>query len=190
MKIQYHNIKMDAGFLEIILGPMFSGKTSHLVDLYNSYIALGHKVLAINFTADTRYHDTMLSTHDKIMIPCMFADKISELIDDLLIVDIILINEGLFFPDLYENVMKLVDIHKKRVHICGLDGDFKRNKFGNMLDLIPLCDSVTKLHSKCTNCLKPALFSHRITKEKEQIVIGSNNYVPLCRNCYQRYNNA
>jgi thymidine kinase len=190
MKNQYHNIKMDAGFLEIILGPMFSGKTTHLVDLYNAYNDGGHKVLAINFSADKRYHDTMLSTHDKIMIPCIFTDKITDLFDELLIVDIILINEGQFFPDLYENVLKLVDTYKKRVHICGLDGDFKRNKFGNMLDLIPICDSVTKLQSKCHTCSKLAIFSHRITKEREQVVIGSDNYVPLCRNCYQKYNHT
>jgi thymidine kinase len=188
MKIQYHIIKMDVGFLEIILGPMFSGKTTHLVDLYNAYNDLGHKVLAINFSADKRYHDTMLSTHDKVMIPCIFTDDLTQLFDDLLLVDAILINEGQFFPDLYENVMKLVDIHKKRIHICGLDGDFKRNKFGNMLDLIPLSDSITKLHSKCHTCSKPAIFSHRISKEKEQVVIGSDNYVPLCRDCYKKYN--
>ena len=179
---------MDTGFLEIILGPMFSGKTTHLVDLYNAYNDTGHKVLAVNFSEDKRYHDTMLSTHDKIMIPCLFADKISDLFHELLVFDTILINEGQFFPDLYDVVVKLVDIHKKRVHICGLDGDFKRNKFGNILDLIPICDSVTKLQSKCHSCSNNAIFSHRITKEKQQIVIGSDNYVPLCRVCYQKYN--
>jgi thymidine kinase len=188
MKNQYHNIKMDVGFLEIILGPMFSGKTTHLVDLYNAYNINGISVLAINYSADKRYHDTMLSTHDKNMIPCIFADKITDLLDELLIVDTILINEGQFFPDLYESVEQLVNKHNKRVHVCGLDGDFQRNKFGNMLDLIPLCDSVTKLQSKCHTCSKLAIFSHRITKETEQVVIGSTNYVPLCRNCYHKYN--
>lgn len=178
------------GLLEIILGPMFSGKTTHLVELYNYYKISGISVLAINYSADTRYHDTMLSTHDKITIPCIFADNLSDILNELLIVDTILINEGQFFPDLYEVVVQLVDKHNKRVHICGLDGDFQRNKFGNMLDLIPLCDSLTKLQSKCHTCSKPAIFSHRITKETEQVVIGSDNYVPLCRNCYHKYNST
>jgi thymidine kinase len=100
--------------------------------------------------------------------------------------DVVLINEGQFFPDLYDVVDVLVNIDGKRVHICGLDGDFKRQKFGGILDLIPLCDAVTKLRSNCTNCPNKALFSHRITNETEQVVIGSFNYVPLCRGCYNK----
>ena len=66
-----------------------------------------------------------------------------------------------------------------------LDGDFNRQLFGNWLELIPMCDTVEKLHSFCSGCKKrEALFSHRLTSEKEQKVIGSNNYVPLCRKCY------
>jgi thymidine kinase len=177
------------GFLEIILGPMFSGKTTHLVDLYNYYKKSGISVIVVNYSADKRYDDNMLSTHDLIMIPCIFIDNLSFNINNLLIADVILINEGQFFLDLYENVKTLVDEYKKRVHICGLDGDFKRNKFGNILDLIPISDSVIKLQSKCNNCSKPAIFSHRKTKEIEQVVIGSYNYVPLCRNCYHNENN-
>ena len=64
----------------------------------------------------------------------------------------ILINEGQFFPDLYESVKWLVNEKKKYVTICGLDGDFKRAKFGTLLDLIPLCDNVTKLTSLCVSC--------------------------------------
>lgn len=185
---------MSAGFLEIILGPMFSGKTTHLVNLYNKYIESGLRVLVINYSADTRYHDTMLSTHDKKTIPCTFAYELSNALNDTQNIsnvdncDAILINEAQFFPDLYETVVKLVNIDEKRVHICGLDGDFKRLKFGKLLDLIPLCDTVTKLHSNCTNCPCPAIFSHRISKEQEQVIIGSTNYVPLCRKCYHSAN--
>jgi len=178
---------MSAGFLEIILGPMFSGKTTHLVNLYNKYIGSGLKVLVINYSADTRYHDTMLSTHDKKMIPCTFAYALNDE-QDWHNYDAILINEAQFFPDLYETVIEMVNIEGKRVHICGLDGDFKRQKFGKLLDLIPLCDTVTKLHSNCTNCPCPAIFSNRITKEQEQVIIGSTNYVPLCRKCYHSAN--
>lgn len=174
---------MNAGFLEIILGPMFSGKTTHLVELYKTYMDSGMNVLVINYSADTRYHDKMLSTHDKVMIPCVFADNLSG-ISRYENYDVVLINEGQFFPDLYDVVDVLVNIDGKRVHICGLDGDFKRQKFGGILDLIPLCDAVTKLRSNCTNCPNKALFSHRITNETEQVVIGSFNYVPLCRGCY------
>ena len=75
----------------------------------------------------------------------------------------------------------------KYVYVCGLDGDFRRKKFGQMLDLIPFCDEVDKLYSKCHICSGKAPFTKRITQEEGQVVIGSSNYVPLCRNCYDNY---
>ena len=178
----------NTGFLEIILGPMFSGKTTHIVDLYEKYVGTGISTLVINHSADIRYHDTMLSTHDKRMIPCIFIDNLTSVMDHYDKVDAILINEGQFFPDLYDVVVRLVNANNKRVHVCGLDGDFKRMKFGTLLDLIPMCDTVTKLNSRCTNCSNHAIFSHRVTNEKNQIVIGSDNYMPLCRCCYNKAN--
>lgn len=174
------------GYLELILGPMFSGKTTRLIDIYNSHYADNKNIKVINYTGDTRYHDSMLSTHDKVMIPCVFANKIKDVCqsDTIHKYDIILINEGQFFPDLYESVYELVETYHKKVYICGLDGDFKRDKFGKMLDLIPLCDKVVKLSAICVNCKQPAIFSKRLTKEEQQIVIGSSNYEPMCRECY------
>ena len=97
----------------------------------------------------------------------------------------IFINEGQFFEDIVEWTTTAVEKYNKSVYICGLDGDFNREKFGTWLNLIPLCDKVTKLNSYCSLCKKkPAIFSHRITNEKEQKVIGSDNYIPLCRACY------
>lgn len=176
------------GFLEIIIGPMFSGKTTHLVELYKKYIDSGVSVLAINYSADKRYHSSMLSTHDKIMIPCVFSDTLLDVMDKISLVDVILINEGQFFQDLFDVVESLVNHSKKRIHICGLDGDFKRKKFGQILDLIPLCDTVSKLHAKCLKCGRPGIFSHRVTNETDQVVIGSDNYSPLCRRCYTQMN--
>ena len=76
----------------------------------------------------------------------------------------------------------------KKVYICGLDGDFERKKFGTLLDLIPLCDKVCKLTSLCSLCKDgtPGIFSMRLTKESEQIVVGSDNYIPVCRKCYKK----
>ena len=174
------------GFLEIILGPMFSGKTTRLVEIYNKFKHTKKNVIAINYTLDTRYDDKMLSTHDKIKIPCIFTENISTMLDnkDIKNADVILINEGQFFKDIVSSVKTLVEKMHKKVYICGLDGDFERNKFGCLLDLIPFCDTVIKLHSNCHVCSADAIFSHRTTDEAGQVVIGSFNYVPLCRKCY------
>ena len=102
--------------------------------------------------------------------------------------DVILINEGQFFEDLVETVIEMVDVHKKQVHICGLDGDFRRQRFGTLLDLIPYSDKVEKLTAFCGICKDgtPAVFSHRVSNESAQVVIGSDNYMPLCRSCYPK----
>ena len=176
------------GYLEIILGPMYSGKTTRLVQHYKKFSYIGYNVVVINYVADTRYNETLLSTHDKIMIPCTFAETLESVKSITNAADVVLINEGQFFEDIYEEVLDLVENHNKIVYICGLDGDFKRNKFGRLLDLIPYCDKVSKLVSLCAYCKNgsPGIFSHRITQETMQIVIGSDNYVPLCRSCYTK----
>ena len=85
--------------------------------------------------------------------------------------------------------LDLVNFYKKNVYICGLNSDFKRKPFGNWLDLEQICDRVTHLHSWCSICKKnPALFSHRLTNETEKIIIGSDNYIPVCRTCWLTVN--
>jgi len=174
------------GYLELAIGPMFSGKTSYLIQVYKKYDYIGKKIAVVNYADDTRYHETMMSTHDKIMIPCIQSKKIADAFVDIIKADVVIINEGQFFSDLYETVLYMVGDLKKSVYVCGLDGDFKRNRFGQILDLIPFCDKVEKLHALCSICKngKPAIFSHRISREDSQIVIGSDNYMSLCRRCY------
>jgi thymidine kinase len=99
---------------------------------------------------------------------------------------VVLINEGQFFPDIEEQVRALVEKEHKRVFICGLDGDFERKPIGQLQNLFPLCDEIIKLKSLCSICRDgtPGIFSFRITNEVDQVVIGSSNYIPLCRKCY------
>ena len=182
-------------YLEIILGSMFSGKTSRLVEIYKQCKFCNIPVIVVNHSCDNRYDDELLSTHDKIKIPCIKTNNLFEFLNkyyfnndnDVKNTEVILINEGQFFSDLYEVVDDMLQKGKK-VYVCGLDGDFKRNKFGQMLDLIPLCDKVTKLTSLCSICKNgtPGIFSKRITTEKEQTIVGSDNYIPVCRICYEQ----
>lgn len=177
----------NMSYLEIIVGPMFSGKTSKLLEVYKQCKFCDISVVIINYELDKRYHDTMVSSHDKIMAPCIQANKLQDIIknDEVINSEVILINEGQFFGDLYNIVIELLNKGKK-IYIGGLDGDFERKKFGQILDLIPLCDKITKLTSLCSICKNgtPGIFSMRLTEEKEQTVIGSDNYIPVCRNCY------
>lgn len=178
------------GYLQLILGPMFSGKTSRLVDIYNECINNNIKVVVLNYQEDKRYHNFMLSTHDNVTIPCVFLMTITDIMNtpDFIAAKVVLINEGQFFADIVPCVYAMVENMNKNVYVCGLDGDFKRKRFGDLLDLIPICDSVTKLQSRCGTCHNNAAFSHRLTGETSQVVIGSSNYVPLCRTCYKKTN--
>lgn len=194
----------NTGYLEIILGPMYASKSTRLVDIYKQCKFCNIPVTVINHSIDNRYDEELLSTHDKVKIPCIKTEKLTDVwvsnlhfnnfenmprIKDKLEIaksDVILINEGQFFSDLYDVVIDMLS-NKKKIYICGLDGDFERKKFGSILDLIPLCDKVTKLTSLCSLCKDgtPGIFSMRLTKETEQTVVGSDNYIPVCRKCYQ-----
>lgn len=172
-------------YLELIIGPMFSGKTSRLVDIYKQCKFCNIHVAVINHCIDDRYHETLLSTHDKIMIPCIKTDTLTNVLTNIQESQVVIINEGQFFSDLYEVVLEMIGMGKK-IYVGGLDGDFERKKFGQILDLIPLSDKVTKLTSLCSICKDgtPGIFSKRITTEKEQTVVGSDNYIPVCRSCF------
>ena len=176
-------------YLEIILGPMYSGKTSRLVEIYKQCNFCNIPVTVINHSIDNRYDEHMLSTHDMIKIPCIKTDTLLDLINrvEISLSEVILINEGQFFPDLLLFVKDMLSIvNNKKIYVCGLDGDFERKRFGQILELIPLCDKVTKLTSLCSICKNgtPGIFSKRITTEREQTVVGSDNYIPVCRTCY------
>jgi thymidine kinase len=193
MKFNLYNENMTSGYLELFIGPMFSGKTSKLIQIYKELKGYSKTVSVINHSFDKRYDDLMMSSHDKIMVPCLQAKTLGELWNNtenngnnvLRSSDFILINEGQFFEDIYDIVLDMLK-HNKTVYVCGLDGDFERKKFGLILDLIPICDKVTKLNSLCVSCKDntPGIFSKRITGETGQTVIGSDNYIAVCRSCY------
>lgn len=181
-----------SGYLELAIGPMFSGKTTWLTNLHKQCTYCNMRVVVVNFAGDTRYasvQDALLSTHDRTMIPCIMCSTIEELetqhAEEVAAADVLLVNEGQFFADIMR-ILSQVDAGK-RVYICGLDGDFEKKRIGAFLDLIPHCDKVRKLTSLCSLCRngKEAIFSFRTTSEMDQIVIGSDNYIPLCRACYR-----
>ena len=178
-------------YLKVILGSMFAGKTTELIKEYKRYESCGFECLFINHEIDNRYvtEKNKTSTHDKVFINSInVGDNLFDFFKKesyLSRYDVILINEGQFFKDLYEFVNHAVNTLKKKVYVCGLDGDFKRKKIGSILDIIPLCDDVVKIKAICNNCKRnEGIFTYRLSDETEQVVVGSHNYTAVCRKCY------
>lgn len=184
------------GYLELIIGPMYSGKTSKLLDYYKKAKIMKLDVIIINHSFDNRYGENIISNHDLEKYNCLTCKSLKELnLNDLLKNKVILINEGQFFEkDDMNIIIELVDKYKKNVFISGLDGDFNRNKFGdnssnllNLLDLIPYSDKVIKLNSICGFCHKnDAPFTKRIIDDDNQVVVGTDIYKPVCRDCFKQ----
>jgi thymidine kinase len=171
---------------------MYSGKTTEIIKEYKRWTNIDKKVICINHAIDTRYdnnesNETFVYNHDLNKIKCYRVHKLFDLDENILHKnDVILINEGQFFEDLVEFCVYWSEEHNKNIIVCGLDGDFQRKPFENISRLIPLVDTITKLTALCKVCNDgtPALFSHRITQETDRLVIGSKNYIPLCRKHY------
>jgi len=168
--------------LHLIIGPMFSGKTTELLRIAKRLKSINLKILLLNYNEDKRYSDTEMATHDKDSLPCIFVNKLFE-ITNISEYDVICINEAQFFEDLVPFCKKVLK-ENMSIYACGLDGDYKQEKFGKLLDLIPLSDSITKLHAFCSICKNgtPAHFTKRLTKNVEQKMIGTTEYIPVCRN--------
>ena len=173
------------GRIEVFMGCMFSSKTTELIRHAKIYKCMGKSIIVINHAFDDRYtHDDVLMTHDKSSFPCKRTRTLLDI--DTTGLDAIFVNEGQFFPDLVEACRRWADEQNIHVFVCGLDGDSKRGVFGSLLALIPLADNVHKLHACCMMCKDGTLapFTHRLTSEADQISIGSDNYIAVCRRHY------
>ncbi|KAK9091906.1 hypothetical protein Syun_026817 [Stephania yunnanensis] len=178
------------GEVHVIVGPMFAGKTTALLRRVQSESDNGRNVAIIKSDKDSRYGLDSIVTHDGAKLPCWalpdlssFRQKIGK--DAYNKIDVIGIDEAQFFEDLYDFCCNAADYDGKTVIVAGLDGDYLRRRFGSVLDIIPLADSVTKLTARCEICGKRALFTLRKTTEtKTELIGGADVYMPVCRQHY------
>lgn len=171
--------------LTIIMGNMFSGKTSELIRRLKRYRIIGKKIVVINSSKDTRSPEEMLKTHDGIEFPCIKVEHISHCIvkQTFCDADIVAVDEAQFFPDLKQFVEMCLFLDKS-VILAGLDGDYKQRKFGELLDCIPMASDVMKLSALCMDCKNgtPGPFTKRIIESDDlEIVGGKDVYKAVCR---------
>jgi thymidine kinase len=178
--------------LEILVGPMFAGKSSAILRTVNRYKSLGWSICIISHKSDSRFsNEPLLINHDLASCPCVKWSSLMDHVDDVTLnsARLVIIDEAQFFPDLRKFVEYIVDTCKKNVLVVGLDGDADRKPFGQILDCLPLADTITKLKSFCLECGDgtEAIFTlckKKASKTCQVLVGGSETYVPLCRKHY------
>ena len=181
--------------LHLIFGPMFAGKTTTLINKANEINKILNKdeILIINHSSDIRYSEnTFITSHDNIKIPCIAMSSLSNIFDfnsdynsdyNISNIKYIFINEGQFFPDLFDVIKQLMFKYKIIIYICGLDGDYRQEPFPKckILDLIPFSSSVIKLNAMCSYCKNKAPFTKRIINSTDIVLIGgAESYQPVC----------
>lgn len=180
---------MDAR-LDLILGPMFSGKTTELIRRCVMYTKAGFSVVYINSALDTR--GDLFSTHNSSLSTSQNLNmiKTNRLMDTYPICKsnmVIAVDEAHFFDDIVEFYKQVVEVDKKILVVSGLNGTSAQEQFGRLHDLIPFCDNISFICSFCTECskmgiIKNAPFSKRIVDNTETCCIGgSDMYIAVCR---------
>jgi len=171
------------GYLELILGPMFSGKSSRLIQIIRKYKTLNQKILIIKPIIDKRYSKkSEITTHDKITEPCISCnnlDMIANMVDKY---DVILIEEAQFFTELYKYVIEWSNT--KHIYVAGLNGDANKQLFGEIYKLIPHADEIIFLKALCKTCNDGthAIFSKKNTVNNNVIEVGGDElYSAVCR---------
>lgn len=182
-----HNISGERrGFIEVICGSMFSGKTEELIRRLKRARIANLKVEIFKPIVDTRFSETNLVSHDESMIPSTPIENSQTILLLASGVDVVGIDEAQFFDDQLPDVCDQLALGGTRVIIAGLDMDFKARPFGQMPNLLARADFITKLHAICVKCGNIANYSYRITNaDGPQLLLGEKDvYEPRCRPCY------
>ncbi len=173
------------GWIEVICGSMFSGKTEELIRRLKRVKIANLKVEIFKPAVDIRYDETNIVSHDTnaiISTPIDNSQKILLLAQDA---DVIGIDEAQFFDSELANVCDQLAYRGMRVIVAGLDMDFTGKPFGQMPFLLAKADYITKLHAICVKCGHIANYSYRKIPNEEQVMLGATDvYEPRCRTCY------
>jgi thymidine kinase len=179
--------KERSGWVEVICGSMFSGKTEELIRRLKRAQIARQKVEIFKPQVDTRYSEDEIVSHDSTSIRSTVIDTTGQLVLLADQVDVVGIDEAQFFDDdIIVSVNKLANAGV-RVIVAGLDMDFKGRPFGPMPGLMAIAEFVTKVHAICQQCGDLAHYSFRKSTEKQKVILGSQEmYAPLCRKCFNQ----
>ncbi len=175
------------GWIEVICGSMFSGKTEELIRRLKRVKIANLKVEIFKPKIDTRYDETKIVSHDTNAINSTPVENSAAILLLAKDVDVVGIDEAQFFDDGIREVCEQLALRGIRVIVAGLDMDYMGQPFGQMPDLLAVADYITKLHAICMECGNIAHVSYRKTAQSGQVLLGEKDiYEPRCRICAQK----
>lgn len=178
------------GRIELIIGCMYSGKTTEILRRIQMYMTLNKPIAIFTHAKDNRYAESgNIVTHNHASISAIPLSSLADIrdLDVYKKSEVVFIEEGQFFDDLFETVTIAANKDNKLVIVSGLDGDFMLNPFEQIVRLIPHAENVKKFNALCKKCGDgtPASFSKRIINSQEREIVGSDGiYEAVCRKHY------
>ena len=175
------------GWIEVICGSMFSGKTEELIRRLRRAEFAKQTILLVKPGIDDRYATEAVVSHQGQSWEAKRVAEANEIQEEWNGQQIVAIDEAQFFDAALVQVCNDLANNGVRVIVAGLDMDFKGLPFGPMPQLMAIAEEVSKVHAVCVHCGKLAQFSHRKVAQTQQVLVGAvEKYQPLCRSCYQK----
>lgn len=175
------------GWIEVICGSMFSGKTEELIRRLKRIQFTDQSIEVYKPKVDDRYHNEKVVSHDATDFEAITVGKASEIKDHFKRSNVVAIDEAQFFDEELFEVCNWLASQKVRVIVAGLDMDYSGEPFGPMPKIMATAEYVTKVHAICVKCGSLANFSYRISNNKDVIDVGEKDkYIPLCRSCFNK----
>ena len=173
------------GWVEVICGSMFSGKTEELIRRLNRARIAHLRVELFKPAFDTRYSETEVVSHDRRAMLGRVVENSRQILDMVNYCEVVGIDEAQFFDAELPDVCSQLAAMGRRVVVAGLDMDFAGKPFGPMPALLAEAEFVTKVHAICMQCGATASYSYRLSASQEQKLLGeTDNYEARCRRCY------
>ena len=175
------------GWIEVVCGSMFSGKTEELIRRLKRVEFAGQELVLFQPKIDTRYSQENIVSHNGASFDAIQVESSKDILKLWKNERIVALDEAQFFDMEIVDVVNHLASKGVRVICAGLDMDFQAKPFGPMPFLMASAEYITKVHAICTSCGSLAQYSHRKTKDKEQVFLGAvDEYEPLCRSCYNK----
>jgi thymidine kinase len=176
----------DFGWIEVICGGMFSGKTEELIRRARRAHIAGQDVIVVKPAIDKRYSETEVVSHNESALPSILVDTADQIVLLTGNAKVVCIDEAQFFDERIVDVVNSLANDKKRVIVAGLDMDFEGKPFGPMPYLLAIAEFVTKLHAVCAESGVMAHFSQRVVDNTNTVLVGEYDaYEPRARHCYR-----